>query len=95
MDDEENISVPDALVMMDSATVVEMSMNGNGTVMVLLPGNSGMTESDSPMLAKLALATGNAMAQLVQIENAKSQKRATQIIEKLELVSRLSEEDSL
>lgn len=83
MDEEEQLSVPDAMVMMESATVIEMSMGGIGTVMVLVPHCFQRGDSESPMVAKLARATGDAMAQLVRIENVKKQRRATQIIEKL------------
>lgn len=89
MDEDEQLSVPDAMIMMDSATVVEMTMGSIGTVMVLVPGNSERAEkANSLMLAKLAMATGNAIAQLVRIENIKKQKRATQTIEKLKMVKK-------
>lgn len=95
MEDEEQLSVPDAMIMMESATVVEMSLGRIGTVMVLVPDRYAKVEGDSPMIAKLAMATGDALAQVVRLENVKNQKRATQVIEKLKEVKPcLSEEDN-
>lgn len=96
MEDEEQLSVPDAMVMMESASVVEMSLGRIGTVMILIPDRYARADTDSPMIFQLAMATGEALAQSVRIENVKKQKRVTKIMEKLKLTNaNLSNEDSL